>query len=276
MEKKSDFPVYASIVDGFKKYNLEVDYYDKSANLETILQDNKDADLFVGMVLYKHIFSLNDPNVKRLVEQFKIKFLSIESGYGYFHWTTDTLKYRTYALCYNGMNGEASFIRPEYSNEKQSTAYPIKPWRSEDKGEYVLICQQRSGDCTLKSKNIKAINISKWTEDQVQKYKNLGYKTRIRPRRNQERSIEEDFKYAKFVVTCSSNSGVLSVLEGVPTVATYPMSMVYDICKNTKTPDRTQWLKDLSYCHWTLEEITNGEPWSFLKNTDFKSILKNV
>ena len=280
MSKKDDFPVYASLVDGLNKYNLEVEYYDKSTNLETVLQDNKNTHLFIGISLYKYTFNLNNTKSKKLFQDSNANFLSIEYGYGT-HRTIprpkDRCKY-PFGFPYNGMNGEATFLRPaSYNKQKDTTKQEIKPWRSENEGEYVLICQQRDFDRALKSKNLKEVNMSKWTIEQVQKYESLGYKVRVRSPlkfpipESQKNTLQEDFDNAKIVVTCSSNCGVLSVLQGIPTVATHPISMVYDICKNTKTPDRVQWLKNLSYTHWTLEEITNGAPWEFLKKTKLGS-----
>ena len=30
-------------------------------------------------------------------------------------------------------------------------------------------------------------------------------------------------------------------------------------------PDRTQWLHDLAYANWTLQEVRDGTVWRFMK-----------
>ena len=74
MSKRDDFPVYASLVDGLNKYNLEVEYYDKSTNLETVLQDNKNTHLFIGISLYKYTFNLNNTKSKKLFQDSNANF----------------------------------------------------------------------------------------------------------------------------------------------------------------------------------------------------------
>ena len=57
-----------------------------------------------------------------------------------------------------------------------------------------------------------------------------------------------------------------AVMNGVP-VFVGPSSLAYDVGNedlNTigmpKRPDRTQWLNDIAYTEWTLEEIAQGKP----------------
>ena len=36
--------------------------------------------------------------------------------------------------------------------------------------------------------------------------------------------------------------------------------------ENPKTPDRTGWLNELSYCEWFVDEIEKGEPWQRIRS----------
>jgi hypothetical protein len=178
------------------------------------------------------------------------------------------------SMGYNGLNGEADFVNSNSDGKRWKHDRLIKPWRSEAEGEYVLIIKQTPHDATLVSKTEPPIDMDTWVNEQKEKYLSLGYKVKIRPHpltkwTNNLPTLEEDFATAKIVVTCSSNTGVLSVLEGIPTVATYPVSMVYNLCKESKTPNRSQWIKDLSYCQWSLQEIANGDAWKHLKKKYF-------
>ena len=272
--------VYSSLANGFKRHNQQLIHYSGSLVLEDILQVHSDADLLIGKGLYKHTTKLWKSSVREQWLNTKMNFISIEHGPGRY-------RKQTFAMGYNGMMGEANFINSNSDDKRwlssnsmrKQIKRQLKPWRSEDDGEYVLIIYQKPGDSSLKSKTSKIppVNIEAWVNEQRIKYKNLGYKVRVRTnaarRLRKVQPLEGDFAGAKFVVVCSSNCGVLAVEAGVPTVATHPISMVYDICKHTKTPDRLQWVKDLSYCNWTLEEIATGEAWSHLKQADFKNML---
>ena len=64
----------------------------------------------------------------------------------------------------------------------------------------------------------------------------------------------------------TSNPGLQAVIEGIP-VAVSESSLAYPVANewfcnlnDIKRPDRTQWLNDLAYTEWTLDEIRAGIP----------------
>ena len=68
------------------------------------------------------------------------------------------------------------------------------------------------------------------------------------------------------MVNWSSNPATHAVINGVP-VFVGPDSLSFDVgCPNLASinapvmPDRTQWLNDLAYTEWTLDEIEQGLP----------------
>lgn len=68
------------------------------------------------------------------------------------------------------------------------------------------------------------------------------------------------------VVNWSSNPGIVSAMSGIP-VFTGPNSLaaavgLQDLAQIERPirPDRRQWLNDLVYCEWTVEEIAAGLP----------------
>ena len=80
----------------------------------------------------------------------------------------------------------------------------------------------------------------------------------------------DDFDFdctnAYAVVNWSSNPATHAVLQGVP-VFVGPDSLAYDVgntdltkINNPTKPDRTQWLNDIVYTEWTIEEISTGFP----------------
>jgi hypothetical protein len=87
-----------------------------------------------------------------------------------------------------------------------------------------------------------------------------------------EKDILNDFKAAWAVINYSSNPGIQSVIQGIPTfvddkslaspVANTDLSLI----ENPNRPDRTQWLNDLAWTEWTIEEMKKGIPQQLLIN----------
>ena len=78
-------------------------------------------------------------------------------------------------------------------------------------------------------------------------------------------------KHAYAVVNYNSNPAIESVLAGVPVFvgeSSLCWSVGNEIGTNLNTPatpDRTEWLKQISYTEWFTKEIGNGIPWKRLK-----------
>ena len=288
--------LYKHIRSGFKKHgdNLilcdvkKFKQYCDSQRLEKILEEHKNIDLLIGPAIYKKLIKPWRPDLREIWLKTNLNYINIELGYLGNRQTN-------LSLGYNGINGEAVFLNKnsrddrwkKFQKEQRRVVslrthrthpygpygYGIAPWKKEEHGEEVLIIEQQPGDCSLASQYTTKIDIAAWSLEQKEKYENLGYKVRVRPRIKPGRSLIEDFQHAKFAVTCSSNCGVLTMLAGIPTIAEYPISMVYDICKETKTPDREQWIKNLLYCQWSLKEIKNGLAWDHLKRANLTNII---
>ena len=59
---------------------------------------------------------------------------------------------------------------------------------------------------------------------------------------------------------------------GIPVFLTSGLCLAWDIgahdlkqIENPVMPDRTQWLHDLAYANWTLQEVRDGTVWRFMK-----------
>jgi len=88
-------------------------------------------------------------------------------------------------------------------------------------------------------------------------------------------STYDDFNFEEALSTCaavvchSSGPGSKAVMEGVPVFVSssslaWPVGLDITELDRIDTPvypDREQWLNDLSYSEWTVEEIESGEPW---------------
>ena len=189
------------------------------------------------------------------------------------------------SLGYDGLNGRADFCNQDITSSKRWDKYfldYIKPQRTYKNG-YALVIGQVPGDASHKH-----ININKWYETTIRSLNKKGVPVvfRAHPLARQNNvwqpaadlqfkydknpSLEASLKGARCCVTFSSNSGVISMLEGVPTVAYDEGSMVYNIAENDlnnidNTPDRTDWARKLAYCQWLPAELESGEAWEHLK-----------
>jgi hypothetical protein len=67
------------------------------------------------------------------------------------------------------------------------------------------------------------------------------------------------------VVTHNSTASVDSCVRGIPTFVTSDLALCYPVAntnlndiESPKYPDRTQWLNDLGYKMWSIQEIKDG------------------
>jgi len=181
------------------------------------------------------------------------------------------------SVAYNGLNNRGDFnIKPNTPNDRYKKYWSglKKPWNP--KGKYVLVIGQISTDASLAHLNHAVIiqNISNWFE-----YQNIFYKFRKHPgpviyaeHFKKKDTLLKEIKDAVCVVTINSTAGVISLLEGKPTIALDEGSMAYPIAyhdlkdwNRSEEINRDQWLNNLSYCQWTEKEFKNGTVWENIK-----------
>ncbi|MGB5325898.1 MAG: hypothetical protein WBN40_10805 [Pseudomonadales bacterium] len=86
------------------------------------------------------------------------------------------------------------------------------------------------------------------------------------------RTLAEDFRRAKAVITFNSTTAVESVIAGIPTYSFDRRSLAYEVSSHSfktieKPPTfaREQWAHRLAYKQWHIDEIACGKPWLHLK-----------
>ena len=191
----------------------------------------------------------------------------------------------TWKVAINGINRDANFGSSGNDNTRAyELGLKLKPWVFS--GDRIIICGQHD-----KSNQWKGMpSMSTWvlnTIDTIRKRTDMDIVWRPHPRcpvpgiehefknvrreqPNQIKDTYDDFDFdctgAYAVVNWSSNPATEAVMNGVP-VFVGPSSLAYDVGNedlNTigmpKRPDRTQWLNDIAYTEWTLEEIAQGKP----------------
>ena len=89
-----------------------------------------------------------------------------------------------------------------------------------------------------------------------------------------EKTLDDDLKSAYCCVAYTSGSAIDSILKGIPVLATDPGNFAWPISsnyieniENLKKADGVevqQWLNNLAYSQWTIEEMKEGKPWKHL------------
>jgi hypothetical protein len=188
--------------------------------------------------------------------------------------------------------------------KKLSQNYGIALNFSKKRGDNIYILLQRFYDASLKgSQRLRPKKYFAWLDGVIQELKNeTNRKIIIRPHPgslNVEEELEliEKFKMKKentnvifdyqkknlfevlddaFVtITYNSGSAIDSLMYGIPNVTYDSGSHAYNItphnCKNIENiqfPEKDkfmQWLYNLSYVDWTIDEMREGLPWLHLK-----------
>lgn len=178
-----------------------------------------------------------------------------------------------YAVGLNGINGRADFRNSNSPPDRMEKlgVFP-RDWKN---GEHIVLCGQVPWDAS-----VDFSNHIEWLHLTARELIKLGRLVIFRPHPlcklksipgtiYSTRSLENDLKDAFSCVTFNSNSGVESVMDGVPTLAFDMGSMAYAVSghsfEEVIKPDRTQWLSNLCYAQWLPSEM--GEAWEHLRLT---------
>lgn len=189
-----------------------------------------------------------------------------------------------YAAGFDGLNGRADFRNKGMPADRRLVE--LKPWR-EGQNYWngtswamrpIVVCGQVPWDASVDWTDhedwlvsvVRAINLN---TDRTVVFRPHP-KCQIPPIPGSEYStkpIAEDLKNAWACVTFNSNSAVEAAIQGIPVFAFDEGSMVWPIAnkrldkiETPEMPDREQWLNDLSYAQWTMQEMREGKAWQHL------------
>ncbi len=170
----------------------------------------------------------------------------------------------------------------------------IDPWKQ---GDNILLVLQVPGDASL-----NGVDINQWAYDtgtEIRKYTDrpiilrapqvhkvfdieilqrlLDENKNINFQKGEKENLIPTIKSCFCTVAYSSGLSVESALLGVPAFALNKSNFAYKLgnnfVKNIQKPklaNRSQWLNNLSYAQWSLEEITEGRPWQHLREVLLK------
>jgi hypothetical protein len=201
------------------------------------------------------------------------------------------------------LNHSGTFYVSKHGNERlQKLGITWDGWKDNPNGDIILMLQL-PGDASLRSIDIYEFGL--WAYKNIRRYSNKNIIIRTHPHHNpkglddvhkfisdialtddprvkvvvgsKERTLQDDLKNAYCTVSYSSGSAIDSVLAGIPTIALDPANFTYGISSNhiehidgdnirrAKDEDVKQWLYNLSYSQWSVEEMQIGTVWQHLK-----------
>tara|TARA_Y100000287_G_scaffold169633_1_gene154705 strand:- start:10619 stop:11464 length:846 start_codon:yes stop_codon:yes gene_type:complete len=191
----------------------------------------------------------------------------------------------TWKVGIDGINKEAYF-GPDGNDDTRAKelGLTLKPWQENNNGD-ILICAQHNKSHQLRS--VLQTNLILDTLEHIRNQTDRRIIVRPHPRCPLtgmehefpnvviQRPVHVKGTYDDFdlnlsnvfmLYSYSSNPGLQAVMEGIP-VAVSESSLAYPVANewfcnlnDIKRPDRTQWLNDLAYTEWTLDEIRAGIP----------------
>ncbi len=183
---------------------------------------------------------------------------------------------RYFMVGWGGLNGRADFCNANCHGDRfRQLAIRVAPWRTT--GKNIVLCGQIPWDAAVQHTDHNA-----WcrnTAAGLAKLSNRPIIFRPHPLQpdavdmtsipvviSQNATLEGDLEDAWAVVTFNSNAGVEATLAGVPAFAADIGAMGYAILnkdfkhiESPAMPDRKQWLFNLAYAQWTLDEIADGK-----------------
>lgn len=187
------------------------------------------------------------------------------------------LRYSLDGVYYNTNNyANGNSTDAKWNTVKQRLNLTLSPWRSN--GQHILVCGQRDGGWAM-----KGVDMPAWTVQivkQIRQHTDRPIVVRPHPKNpinvnlfrnfanvklSTNASLQQDLNNAWASVFFNSSSCVASVLAGVPVFASDPDCVAWSVAnanlsqiEKPLTPEREQWLWDLSAAHWTDDESRAG------------------
>ncbi len=177
-----------------------------------------------------------------------------------------------------------------WNNIKRDYNMDLKPWRAN--GSHILITLQRPLGWSM-----RGFNLMKWLENtfrEIRKYSDRPivirwhpgdwksypvyesllkqYNATISP---QERHITEDLVNCWALVCHNSTPSSVASIEGIPAFITDDpgycqagdiANLDFSKLENPWMPDRTEWIKKISQCHWSFDDTRSGRCWAHMRN----------
>lgn len=270
---KNSRPVFQAFESALAKRNQAIVKHDMMADVAVIWSVLWEGRMRRNLDVWRHYRSLNRPVVV------------LEVG-GLF-------RGRTWRIGINGVNRQG-LITQDYMPADRYLQMGIKMDAWKGNGEHIVIATQRQNSQQWSGMPATGEWVRQ-TVNELRKYSQrpilirwhprerldidyLGPDVRIQhPVRLSDTYDSYDFrdslKDAWAVVNWNSNPGVEAVLAGVPafvgssSLAAPVGNLDLANIESPLMPERQQWINDVSYTEWTLEEIASGVPLNHMMRT---------
>lgn len=232
----------------------------------------------VGDVAVFYGFTYNLPFIMQQYIAAGKKVLYIDLGY----WgrLAGGKLYGYHKIALNARHPTAYFQRKPKDNRRiNGFDLEFKPWRQS--GDYILLAGM--GD---KAARAEGFEIERWERETIRAIQAVTDRRIVyRPKpswkgarpisgvlySHPKTELESALQNCHAVVTHHSNVAVDAVLAGVPVFAWAGVGSVMGLNDLTRIESpifpegREQWVNDISYCQWTVDEMHRGLPWRHMK-----------
>ena len=201
---------------------------------------------------------------------------------------------RYFSVGMDGIKGNAEFFNKNSPRDRwKKRKLRIKQWRKE--GENILIIGQTHYGAGLVHVGTESDPMSNMWTDPTHYYHNLvrrireytdrpivfrthpigdkEIRNRITVTDSREIPIKQDLQNTHCVVTRTSNGAVDAIFNGVPTITEDPACLAYEVSghsikeiESPIKPSRNQWLYNMSYAEWSVDEMQQGLLWQHIRN----------
>lgn len=192
-------------------------------------------------------------------------------GYAYFdlgYWRRESF----YRFSLNGWSPQ--MVRGHSSERFDRLGLTIKPWQT---GDEIIVAGSTAKACME-----HGLAFQEWERRMVERLQGLGKRVVYRPKPNDrqatpipgaefdQRPISEALANCHAWVTHHSNSAIDALLAGVPVhcetgAASHFSNSLDDLGAHRE--GREQFLYDVAWLQWTLEEMRSGEAWKHIRST---------
>lgn len=220
-----------------------------------------------------------DGNMGRLFKEYRRNAKAVYIDLGYWKRKEYPHRYAGYhKICVNDRHPTAYFQKVAHDNSRVAAlGLKLEPWKH---GRHILLAGM--GDKGAKAEGYDVEEWERWAIKMIRE--NTKREIVYRPKPSWRRAcpiagvgfssrnvpIEKALKDCHAVVTHHSNVAVDALCSGIQAYAckgaAAPLALRdLSFINKSYCPDREQWLNDLSWCQWNIEEMKEGVPWKHLK-----------
>lgn len=162
----------------------------------------------------------------------------------------------TYVFGYNGLNnlGTGGYI----GNRTSRPHPPLQPWKDPESGDKVVFGQLAN------DKAIRGHDHDKWVRESLAAYPEAEFRPHPVTLGAQELALQESIvdclARTSLAITFNSTVGAEACIAGIPTLVAHEGGWAYPVAYGPDgPPDRSQWIRHLSWRHWTIGETIDVE-----------------